>query len=154
MILIIMWVVQYHSEVTLCLCIWIFTQCRRTKTGRTSGGKNESKNHWCVWPEWTGKRESCGKTCVSVRQEHIDCQEGAAGMWLSAHLCESGTNYSITSSQSNHYGQIITWSERSRSEPNVCLSPLRQRWRGGGWNMVWGQVDQASRKEKKVMHLK
>lgn len=83
--------------------------------------------------------ERCVCVCVCQRETSVladaDWQEGAAGMWLTAALCGTGTNCSIIAWESNRYGQIITWSEGTRAQAKYA-QPLRfflSFFFGGEW---------------------
>lgn len=70
--------------------------------------------------------------CESSALANVDWQQGAAGMRLAAALSRTGTNCSIIEGESNHYGQIITWSEETLL-CQICINfeiffCLRGRW--------------------------
>lgn len=97
---------------------------RREKTGIFFSLKNSTKSERepfvcffistgvCRW-----KMRVCQSETSALAD--VDWQEGAAGMCLAAALCGTGTNRSIIAWGSNRYGQIITWSEGTKSVPNM-----------------------------------
>lgn len=102
----------------------------------------------CVFACWWKMRVCQGETSVLA---DVDWQQGAAGMCLTAALCGTGTNHSIIAWESNGYGQIITWSEGTRSVQNMHSPPeLFFVERGRAWQGFKTARDWLRKKIKQI----
>lgn len=114
---------------------WLFSLTNNGRLCVCFSTKSEREPFVCLswWKMRVRRRETSAWA-------DVDWQVGAAGMCLAAALCGTGTNRSIIARESNRYGQIITWSEGTKSVPNmhtalenvfvvVGSTTVRERWR-------------------------